>query len=169
MNLKMAAALAQMSSLVVFVTIARWYAVPWLRSQERADALIPLLWIHAFRYVALQVYSAQQAGFPISNSGSDQIVLGDLAGMILSMIAMVALRQRARWSIPLVWLLVAETATDTVANLINGIHEHLFGAANGVTWMVVTVYVPLLMVSLGLTVWQLYSRQNEPLAGSISA
>src|SRR5258706_3915839 len=151
MNLKAAAALAQMSSLVVFATMAKWYVVPWIKSRGRADALIAVLWAHAFRYVALQVYAAQQAGFPISDDGRDQIVHGDLAGMILSMIAMVALRHRARWSIALVWLLVAQTAIDTVSNVTNGVREHLFGAANGVTWMVVSFYVPLLMVSLVLT------------------
>jgi hypothetical protein len=168
MNLKAAAGLAQLSSLVVFVTMAKWYVVPWIRSQDRAAALIPLVWVHAFRYVALQVYSAQQAGFPISDSGRDRIVYGDVTGMLLALIAMAALRHRTRWSIPLVWLLVAETALDTVANVSGGIREHLFGAANGVTWMVVSIYVPLLMVSLGLTVWQLLSRRGEPLARSIA-
>lgn len=168
MNLKIATGLAQISSLFVFVTIARWYVVPWIRSRDRADALIPLLWVHAFRYVALQAYSAQQAGFPISDEGRDHIVYGDVTGMILAMIAIAALRHRARWSIPLVWLLVAETATDTVTNVIGGIREHLFGAASGVTWMVLSFYVPLLMVSLGLLVWQLLTRRGEPLAGSIT-
>jgi hypothetical protein len=168
MNLKAAAGLAQMSSLVVFVTIAKWYVVPWIRRQARADALIALLWVHVFRYVALQVYSAQQAGFPISDGARDRIVYGDVAGMILAMIALVALRYRARLSIPLVWALVAETLIDTVANVTGGIREHLFGAANGVTWMVVCFYVPLLMVSMGLTGWQLYSRRDEPLVRSTS-
>lgn len=40
-------------------------------------------------------------------------------------------------------------------------------AANGITWMVVSFYVPLLMVSLGLTIWQLQSRRGEPLAHSL--
>jgi hypothetical protein len=62
-----------------------------------------------------------------------------------------------------VWLLVVETLFDTVTNVSGGIREHLFGAANGVTWMVVSFYVPLLMVSVGLTVWQLYTRRGEPL------
>jgi len=61
---------------------------------------------------------------------------------------------------------VATTAFDTVSNISNGIRENLFGAATGVTWMVVSFYVPLLMVSLALTVWQLYSRFGEPIAAS---
>ncbi len=163
MDLKAALGLAQLFSLIVFATIARWYVMPWLRVQQRATALIALLWPHVFRYVALQAYSAQHAGFPISNRGVDRIVYGDVGGMILALIAITALRHQARAAIALVWLLVIATAADTVLNVSNGIREHLFGAATGVTWLVVAFYVPLLMVSLGLTAWQLYSRRGEPL------
>lgn len=163
MNLKIATGLAQAFSLLLFALIARWYVVPWIRNQDRANALVPLIWVHAFRYVALQVYSAQQAGFPISDSARDRIVYGDVAGMLLAIVAICALSIRARWSILMVWLLVAETLSDTVTNVADGIHEQLFGAANGVTWMVVTFYVPLLVVSIGLTVWQLYTRRGEAL------
>jgi hypothetical protein len=168
MDLKAALGLAQLISLIVFATIARWYVMPWLRMQERATALIALLWPHVFRYVALQGYSAQHAGFPISDAGVNKIVYGDVGGMILALIAITTLRHAARPAIALVWLVVITTAVDTVLNIAGGIREHLFGAATGVTWMVVSFYVPLLMVSLGLTVWQLYSRQGEPLRRSIA-
>ena len=169
MNLKIAAALTQTMSLLVFVMIARWYVVPWLKNQERADALVPLLWVHVFRYVALQVYSAQRAGFPISELARDRIVYGDVTGALLAIVAICALRSRAGWSILLVWVLVAETLIDTMTNVADGIHEQLFGAANNVTWMVVTYYVPLLMVSMGLTIWQLYTRRGEALERAVSA
>ena len=168
MDLKIATAIAQALSLLVCVMIARWYVVPWLRNQERANALIALLWVHVFRYVALQVYSAQHAGFAISDAARDRIVYGDMAGMLLALVAISALRSRARWSIPLVWLLIAETLIDTVTNIVDGIHEQLFGAANNVTWMVVTFYVPILMVSVGLTIWQLYARSGQALEHSAS-
>jgi len=115
------------------------------------------------------VYSAQQAGFPISDIARDRIVYGDMAGMLLALVAIGALRRRARWSIPLVWLLIAETLIDTVTNVADGIREQLFGAANNVTWMVVTFYVPALMVSVGLTIWQLYTRRGEALEHSVSS
>ena len=169
MDLKAALGLAQVFSMIVFVTIARWYVMPWLKTQERATALIALLWPHVFRYVALQAYSARHAGFPISDAGLSRIVYGDVGGMILALIAITALRHAARPAIALVWLLVIATAVDTVLNVTGGIREHLFGAASGVTWMVVGFYVPLLMVSVGLTVWQLYSRRQEPLRRSLAA
>jgi len=64
----------------------------------------------------------------------------------------------------LVWVFVAETAFDLVNSTIAGVREQLFATASGVTWLVLTFYVPLLWVSVGLIVWQLYSRRSEPLA-----
>jgi hypothetical protein len=37
------------------------------------------------------------------------------------------------------------------------------GAASGVTWLVLVFFVPLVIVSLVLIIWQLYSRRGEAL------
>ena len=166
MELKIALGLSQMVSLVVFASIAAWYVAPWIARQDRTTALTALIWPHVFRYVALQAYSAQHAGFPISDDGLSRLVYGDLGGAVLAFVAIVALRRKIRVAIPLAYLLVTTTALDTVLNISNGIHENLFGAATGVTWMVVSFYVPMLMVSLGLIVWQLYSRFGQPIVAS---
>src|SRR5436190_15606054 len=115
---------APLPSLIVLATIARWYVVPWLKSRTRPDALIALLWVHVFRYVALQVFSAQRDGFPISNGGAIEIVVGDVAGAIIAFTAIALLRRRLSLGILLAWLLAAETIYDTVANIRGGVHEH---------------------------------------------
>ena len=169
MGLKTALGLTQLTSMLVFGSIAFWYVAPWLARQERATALTALVWPHVFRYVALQAYSAQRAGFPISDAALSRLVYGDLASAALAFVVILALRHRVQGAGALTWLLVIITACDTVSNVSNGIHENLFGAATGVTWMVVSFYVPLLMVSVALTVWQLYSRFGEPIVASDSA
>jgi hypothetical protein len=73
---------AQLVTVIVYGAIAAWYVMSWLRRQPRADALIALLWVHVFRDVALQVFSAQRDGFPISDSGAKDIVLGDVVGAV---------------------------------------------------------------------------------------
>jgi len=156
----------QLLSLIGFATLAIWYVVPRLKPPGRADALTVLLWIHVFRYVALQAFSAQRDGFPISDGGLMEIVVGDVAGTILSLATIFALRYGARLAIPLAWLLVAETIFDTVTNIRGGIHENLMGAASGVTWLILGFYVPLLVVSLALIIWQLYSRRGEAIDNS---
>lgn len=163
MNVRSVLALAQLSSLVVFSLAAGWYLVPWLKAQSRSRALTALLWPHVFRYVALQVFAAQQAGFPISDSARDRLLIGDLAGAVLALSAIAALRARAPWSVGLAWALLLETAYDTTANIRAGIHEHLFGLARGVSWLVVAFYVPIIVVGLALVAWQLWSRRGEAL------
>ena len=128
-NLLPAQAAAQFLSLFVYATLARWYAAPWLTRISRADALAPLLWIHVFRYVALQAFSAQRDGFPVSDHGLMDIVVGDVAGSVIALATLFALRYRSRLAIPLAWLLVIETAYDTVGNIHGGMQEHLLASA----------------------------------------
>jgi hypothetical protein len=164
MGLMSAAALASVLSFVMFAIMAIVYVAPWLAARPRAEALMPLLWVHAFRHVALQIFSAQQFGFAVSDKARDQIATGDVTGMILAVISIVALHYRIRMAPVLVWLLVAETTFDLVNATIAGVREQLFATASGVTWLILTFYVPLLWVSLGLIVWQLYARRQEPFA-----
>jgi len=159
-----AAALASVLSFVVFAIMAVLYVAPWLATRRRAEALIPLLWVHAFRHVALQIYSAQQFGFAVSDRARDEIAAGDVTCMVLAVISIVALHYRLHIAPVLVWVLVAVTIVDLVNATIAGVREQLFATASGLTWLILTFYVPLLWVSLGLIVWQLYSRRQEPLA-----
>jgi len=165
-NLVPAQAGAQLITLVIFIAVARWYVAPWLAKRERADALIALLWVHVFRYVALQVFVAQRDGFPISSHGAMEIVVGDVGGAVIAFAAIVLLRQKAFAAVVLCWLLVAETTVDTFLNIRGGVEEHLMGAASGVTWMILVFFVPAVIVSTGLLAWQLVSRRQEAFAES---
>src|SRR5215468_2553775 len=162
-----AAALASAFSFIVLLLMATWYVVPWLKSRGRADALTVLLWIHAFRYVALQIFSAQKFGFAVSDSARDQIAAGDVIGAILAVSAIIALRYKARISIGLTWLFAAETVFDLANSTIAGVNEHLFETAAALTWLILTFYVPILWITLGLIVWQLLISQKEPESTSV--
>ncbi|HET8920169.1 MAG TPA: hypothetical protein VFN27_10880 [Xanthobacteraceae bacterium] len=160
---------AQFISLFIYALIAKWYVAPWLSGLKRADAIIALLWVHAFRYVALMTFSAQRDGFPISNEGLFDIVIGDVAGAAIALLAIFALRHRVRLGIVFAWLLAAETIYDTVTNIRGGVREHLMGAAGSTTWLILVFYVPLIIVSVVLLVWQLSTRHGEALDPAIDA
>ncbi len=162
-------AAAQFGSLFVYLMAAIWHVNPWLRRLTRADALTALLWLHVFRYVALQTYSAQHAGFPISDAGLTDIVLGDVGGAIIAFLAIAFLRFRSRLGVLLAWVLIAETAYDTVTNIQGGMKEHLLGAASGPTWFILAFYVPAIVVTMLLIAWQLVSRFGKPLDSRVAA
>ena len=159
-----AALLANTLSFVLSLLIAVWYVVPWLRTRSRPTALTALLWFHAFRYVALELFSAQKAGLPIGNTLRDEIAYGDLAGSALAVIAIVALRYRWRGAVALTWLFVVATLVDLSNALVSGIGQQMMAEVHDVPWLILCFYVPALWTSLGLIVWQLVTRSREPLA-----
>jgi hypothetical protein len=163
MNAESAQRLAQLSSLVVFAFGAKWIYVPWSIHQSRDRALRPLLGLHVFRYIALQVFAAQHAGYPISDSFRDHLVITDVIAAAIAASALVALRFRMKIAVFLAWALILETMFDIATNIRQGMHEHLLGVATGITWLVQSLYVPIIIVSIPMLVWQLVARRKEPL------
>jgi len=159
-----AAVLAMVASFAVFGLATAWYAVPWLRVRPLEQAVVPLLWIHVFRYVALQLFAAQQFGLAASNSAVQQIAYGDLAGALLAVASLVSLR--ARWSRArlLVWAFVVATVIDLGNAQRLGLAEHLFDTAHDVSLLILTFYVPALWISTGLIIWLLLrpSGRHQP-------
>src|SRR5262245_58889237 len=157
--------LAQLFSLTTFFIAAMFYFVPWTHMQDRAAALQPLIWIQAFRFIALQSFSAQASGsMPISDGMRDQIVFGDIIGAALAIITIVALHYRIRVAVWLAWLVVAETIFDFGNNIARAAREHVDGLASGTTWMIQTFYLPLIVLAVIFTVWQLISRRHEKMS-----
>jgi len=154
-----AALLAMTLSIALMVAAAAWYVAPWLKVADWATGLTVLLWVHAFRYVALQIFSAQMFGFVVSDAGRNQIAWGDVIAALLAISAIVTLRHRNRLAVPILWLFVAAAALDLANSTILGIREQLFQSASGVTWLILTFYVPALWVSLALLVWRLWLGQ----------
>lgn len=163
MTLATAGIVAMMLSFVAAIAAATWYVAPWLSRQSRANALIALLWVHAFRHVAFQILSAQKAGFTVSDGLRNEILYGDVVGMILALLAIAALRSRLGVAIPLVWVFAVATILDLVNASIGGMREGALATAVGVTWLILTFYTPILYTSLGLIAWQLVRRRQESL------
>lgn len=162
MSVTAAGLIAIAISFVLFITAAAWYAAPWMKRQPLAIALSLPLWVHAFRYVALQVFSAQAFGLRMSDSLANEIVWGDVAGAALAFAALWLLRRGSRAAIPVVWLFVVETIVDLVNATVMGIRERAAETAYATTWLILDIYVPLLWVTLGLVVWKLISQRRMP-------
>ena len=73
----------------------------------------------------------------IANAFRDRVVIGDLAGWVLAIVILFCLRYRSRFSIPLVWLLVAETSLDLGSGTLEAIRDGSMGSINGITWLIV--------------------------------
>jgi len=157
-SLTAAGLIATTISLIVFVLLAVWYAVPWMRRQTLAVALALPLWVHVFRYVALQIFSAQHFGFRISDALANEIAWGDVAGALLALAALWLLRSRPRAAVMVLWVFAVESAVDLLNATAGGIRESGFQSAFAVTWLILAIYAQLLWVTLALVVWRLLTR-----------
>jgi len=141
--------------LVAYALVAWWYLVPRLSRLPREVALVPLVWIHVFRIVggAILAPGAVDAAVPLEFR--TMIGYGDMATAVLALVALVALRNRLPAAIALVWLFLAVGTLDTVNAIIQSMRFSVFTHGLGLNWVIVTAYVPALLVSSVLIFIQL--------------
>jgi hypothetical protein len=154
----------QLISIVVYGLIAWWHVAPWLNKLDRGRALTALLWVHVFRYIVLYLYVARREGYAISDSALTQLVVGDLSGASIAIVAIFLLRFRSRLGLVFSGLVVVASIADVVAGAYLRSVEPPRADATGVWWLIFVFFAPLIVVSLPLIVWQLYARRGEPLA-----
>ena len=134
-------------SLAAYGLIAFWYVLPRLSRLPREVALVPLLWIHAFRIVGGTILAPGAVDPGVPMDFRVMIGYGDLATAVLALVALIALGARFRAAIALVWLCVIVGMLDTVNAIIQSIRDSVFAYPLGVNWVIVSMYVPALLVS----------------------
>jgi hypothetical protein len=93
-----------------------------------STALSALLWVHAFRHIALQIFSAQRFGFVPSDAVAAVIAWGDVVGACLALLALWLLRARSPLARVAVWLFALETVVDVLNAAVMGIREEAFAS-----------------------------------------
>lgn len=142
-------------SLLAYAFIGFWYVRPRIDKWPRETALAVLLWVHAFRIVGGTILAPGSVEAAVPMDFRVMIGYGDLATAALALVALVALRTKFRGAIPLVWLCVGVGMVDTVNAIIQSLRFSVFNYALGFNWVIVTVYVPALLVSSLLIFMQL--------------
>ena len=138
-----------------------WYVVPWMRQHPVTVALTACLWVHALRIVALQIFSARAAGFHVSVGTARAIAYGDVAAGCLAVVGVWLLRRRSRAVVPFLWLFIVVAAADLVNATVLGVREKATDTATDLTWLILSVYVPILWATLALAAWQLATRRRD--------
>jgi hypothetical protein len=142
-------------SLVAYALIAWWYGAPRLARLPREVALVPLVWIHAFRIVGGTILAPGAVDSAVPSDFRTMIGLGDMATAGVALLALIALRFRLQGAIALVWLCLTVGLLDTVNAIIQSMRYSVFNHGLGVNWVIVTSYVPALLVSSVLIFIQL--------------
>jgi hypothetical protein len=158
---------AQLISIITYSLIAWWYVVPRLRMLERGEALTALLWVHVFRYIVLYLYIARREGYASSDVAAAELVIGDLAGALIAAMGIVLLRLHSRLGLVCSALVIIASIADVAGGAYLRSTEPPRADAVGVGWLIFIFFAPLIVGSLPLIIWQLYS--GEPLANDSTA
>ena len=148
-------------SLVAYALAAWWYVAPRLIRLPRETALVPLVWVHVLRIAGGTILAPGAVGGAVPLDFRTMIGLGDMLTALLALLALIALRLRLRVAIPLVWLFVSIGLVDTVNAVVQSMRYSVFNDALGVNWVIVTIYVPALLVSTVLIFIQLRRRGDS--------
>ena len=134
-------------SLMAYALAAWWYLVPRLARLPREMALVPLVWVHVLRIAGGTILAPGAVGDAVPMDFRTMIGYGDMLTAFLAMAALVALRLRLPYAIALVWLFVVVGLADTVNAIIESMRYSVFNHPLGINWVIVTSYVPALLVS----------------------
>jgi hypothetical protein len=145
-------------SLILFILIARWYVAPRLAGRSRSQAILPLLWIHAFRYAPLTLLAPGQADPNIPAGVVGVVAYGDLIAAVFALLAIVAVKLELRIATALVWLFSIISVADLVYSTARAVGSQMYTFYMGWSWYIVNFYVPMLIVSQVMILYYLITR-----------
>ena len=148
-------------SLQVFLTFS--YVKTYINKKQLWFALTLLVLPHVFRFIALQLFSAQAKGLVVSDAGRDLIAYGDVAAALFALVALWALWHKFKWAKAFVWAFAIFGFADLSIAVMRSMTEELSKTADPVLFLVSAVYVPALFMTLFLLFNQLVTRRKEAL------
>jgi hypothetical protein len=149
--------------LIAYALAARWYLWPRIAPLPAAVAVVPLVWVHVFRVVGGTILAPASVGSAVPAEFREMVGYGDMITGALALIALIVLRARGARALRFVWLFVIFGLADTVNAVIQSMRFSVFDEPLGLNWVIVTAYVPALLVSTYLIfVVLLRSGSTEP-------
>ena len=140
-------AISNILAFVVWATVARLYIWPALKDRAPADALKPILVLHAFRYLGLAFVIPGVVSPELPAEFARPVAFGDLASAILALLALAALRTSAGRA--LAWIFNVVGTADLLFAFYLGTRiglaetQGLLGAA----YFILTAFVPVLLIT----------------------
>src|SRR5205085_5625972 len=113
----------------------------------RSLMLSPLVREHTFRMFGGKIQTPCSFDAAVPSEFRTMIGFGDMTTAVLALVALIALRLRWRYAIGLVWLFLIVGLLDTVNAIIQSMRFSVFTNGLGFNWVIVTAYVPALLVS----------------------
>lgn len=142
-------------ALVAYALAARWYLWPRINPLPPTVALVPLVWVHVFRFIGGSILAPGSVGPGVPAEFREMIGYGDMVTAALALVALIALRIWGSRAIWFVWVFVAVGLFDTANAVVQSLRFKVFDDPLGVNWVIVTAYVPALLVTSYLIIVEL--------------
>jgi hypothetical protein len=140
-------------SLVVCVVVVAWYVWPTLTKLPPNHALIPLVFVHVFRYAGMTLLVPGMIDPRLPRDFLLNAAYGDLIAAALALGSILALRSNWRVAIPLVWVFNTWGFVDLL-NGVRGLVQLNVASFNlGTIWYIYTFYAPVVLASHLLIFW----------------
>lgn len=135
------------TSVFVFSLVTAWYVWPALTKLSRNSSLIPLLFVHVFRYVGMTLLVPGMVDSKLPRDMLSNTAYGDLIAAALAIASIFALRSDSRVAIPLVWLFSIWGFVDMLSALRGVLQVNLPSFDLGTFWYIYTFYAPVVLIS----------------------
>ncbi len=149
-----------LTSVLVFGIIALWYVRPYLTTLSRNSALIPLLFVHAFRYVGMTLLVTGMIDPRLPREFLSSAAYGDLLAAALALASIFALRSNWRFAIPLVWVANTWGFVDLLNAVRSVLVVNLPSFSLSTIWYIYAFFGPLVIVSHLLIFWILIKSKT---------
>ena len=133
-------------SLLAYGLIAKWYVAPGLAALPLQDALVPLLFLHAFRHLGMVFLVPAVVAPTLTPAFAKPTAYGDLLTGVLAFLAILALHYRWPLALGLTWLVNCAGTVDLLHAFYQGISRDV-GPHLGSAWYIPTFAVPALYVT----------------------
>jgi hypothetical protein len=152
-------------SLIAWGIVLARYVWPVLRRGSRAEAMQPLILLHCFRFVGLSFLVPGVVSPDLPPAWALPAAYGDLIAAVLALVALAVLKSGL--GIALVWVFNLWGSADLLYAFYQGNQVGLEPGQLGAAYFIVTVLVPLLLITHGLVFWLLL-RRDGPAASRAS-
>jgi hypothetical protein len=149
-----------LTSVFVFGIVAVWYVWPSLTKRSRDSALIPLLFVHVFRYVGMTLLVTDMIDPKLPREFLSSAAYGDLLASALALASIFALRSNWRVAVPLVWVANTWGFVDLLNGLRSVLQLNVPSFNLGVFWYIYTFYAPMVLVSHLMIFWILLMSRS---------
>jgi len=149
-----------LTSCAVFALAARWYLWPILTRSSLKSALIPLLFVHVFRYVGMVLLVKGMVDPKLPGDALTTAAYGDLVAAALALASIVALRGGWRVAVPLAWVFSTWGFVDLLNTLRGVIQTKLPNFDLGAAYFIYTFYAPTVVVAHVMIFWILFTSKS---------